>query len=57
MFSATSHIELELLTKFVSMSKFQYRLSLVYQRLPLQIIAVTNNNQRKFSINQTFSLE
>ena len=36
MLSATSHIELEFLTKFLNMSKLQNRLILLYQSLPLQ---------------------
>ena len=35
MLSATSRIELELLTKFLNMSKLQNRLILLYQSLPL----------------------
>ena len=37
MLSATSHIGLEFLTKFLNMSKLQNRLILLYQSLPLQI--------------------
>ena len=36
MLSATSHIGLEFLTKFLNMSKLQNRLILLYQSLPLQ---------------------
>ena len=36
MLRATSHIELEFLTKFLNMSKLQNRLILLYQSLPLQ---------------------
>ena len=35
MLSATSHIGLEFLTKFLNMSKLQNRLILLYQSLPL----------------------
>ena len=38
MLSATSHIGLEFLTKFLKMSKLQNRLILLYQSLPLQIM-------------------
>ena len=38
MLSATSHIGLEFLTKFLNMSKLQNRLILLYQSLPLQFI-------------------
>ena len=37
MLSATSHIGLEFLTKFLNMSKLQNRLILLYQSLPLHI--------------------
>ena len=36
MLSATSHIGLDFLTKFLNMSKLQNRLILLYQSLPLQ---------------------
>ena len=38
MLSATSHIGLEFLTKFLNMSKLQNRLILLYQSLPLQFL-------------------
>ena len=41
MLSATSHIGLEFLTKFLNMSKLQNRLILLYQSLPLQIALKT----------------
>ena len=37
MLSATSHIGLEFLTKFLNMSKLQNRLILLYQSLPLHL--------------------
>ena len=40
MLSATSHIGLEFLTKFLNMSKFQNRLILLYQSLPLQLLVL-----------------
>ena len=45
MLSATSHIGLEFLTKFLNMSKLQNRLILLYQSLPLQT-NVTGNDFR-----------
>ena len=39
MLSATSHIELEFLTKFLNKSKFQNWLILMYQRVPLHTIS------------------
>ena len=41
MLSATSHIGLEFLTKFLNMSKLQNRLILLYQSLPLQFALKT----------------
>ena len=47
MLSATSHIGLEFLTKFLNMSKLQNRLILLYQSLPLQylFVNIVNFNQ------------
>ena len=41
MLSATSHIGLEFLTKFLNMSKLQNRLILLYQSLPLHMVSLT----------------
>ena len=58
MLSATSHIGLEFLTKFLNMSKLQNRLILLYQSLPLhrieikdsvKVLGVTLNKKLRFS--------
>ena len=47
MLSATSHIELEFLTKFLNMLQLQNRLILLYQMVPLQ--SVTTDGLRLVS--------
>ena len=52
MLSATSHIGLEFLTKFLNMSKLQNRLILLYQSLPLHTIQKSAAGLIAFLLNQ-----
>ena len=53
MLSATSHIGLEFLTKFLNMSKLQNRLILLYQSLPLATVILFRNGPFYEFVKQT----
>ena len=53
MLSATSHIGLEFLTKFLNMSKLQNRLILLYQSLPLHLVGLDKKSFR-LHVNESF---
>ena len=56
MLSATSHIGLEFLTKFLNMSKLQNRLILLYQSLPLQLSTVDKTPYlTEYQLNSLFT--
>ena len=50
MLSATSHIELEFLTKFPNISQFQNRLILLYQMVPLQSSSDIGQKMKTFFV-------